>query len=163
MAPAFRDNPLMLPLRDYLSQRRTAVQAEIKALRAELAELDAAERALGGGNEQSIRRRGTAGSGKKTLKEMAMDVLRLHPEGLDASGIRNEIKRLFEVDIVRESLSPQLSRLGQAGDVSRDGLTWKLAQHHSSAAAYGADTNETPGASTPSVSDEEDPLKDLLG
>lgn len=152
----------MLPLRDYLSQRKAAVQAEIKALRAELVELDAAERALSEAGDRPVSRRGSTATGKKTLKEMALEVLSHHADGLDASAIRTEIKRLFEVDLTRESLSPQLSRLGQAGDVSRQGLIWKLAPQHSAADQFGAEKKETPGASTPSVSDEENPLKDIL-
>jgi len=113
----------MLPLRDYLAQRRQAIQSEIKALRAELSEIDAAHRALAG--EVNVAE--PSSQGKKTLKEMALEVLSANPNGLDAVGILAAIKSEFGKTVQRESLSPQLSRLGQNGDVVREDGVWRIA------------------------------------
>lgn len=122
---------MSLPIREYLAQRRADIQAQIKSLRAELAEVDVAERALAvAANEPAgaKRDRGATGSGRKTLKEMAVDVLKDHPAGLEAAGILAEIEKRWGLTVRRESLSPQLSRLGQDETLVREGLIWKLAQ-----------------------------------
>lgn len=121
---------MTLPLRDYLAQRRADIQAGIKAFRAELAEIDAAERALEDAVNAPARprkERGQGGTGKKTLKELAVEVLWAHPEGLEASAILGEFAEKLGLTVRRESLSPQLSRLGQEGLLEREGLLWKIA------------------------------------
>ena len=132
----------MLPLRDYLTQRRQAIQSELKALRAELAEIDAAQRALAG----DVGATTPSAHGKMTLKEMALQVLSANPKGLDALGILAAIKSEFGKTVQRESLSPQLSRLGQSGEVVREDGLWRIV---------------TTGPGTPAESN--DPLADVLG
>lgn len=142
---------MVLPLRDYLAQRRAEVQASIKALRCELAELDAAERALPSNGEATPKpkkERGSAGTGKKTLKEMALEVLEGMPNGLEAVGILDAIQKVHGITVRRESLSPQLSRLRQDGHLILDGSVWKLPY----VSAHIIPKNETPGAPAPSVS-----------
>jgi hypothetical protein len=121
----------MPTLREFIADRRTEVQAQIKALRAEMAELDTALRALDDvahkGRGPDTRERGSENSGKKTLKEMALEVLREHPTGLDANAIRDAINARFDVGLTRESLSPQLSRLGQEEKLVRAGYIWRVA------------------------------------
>jgi len=99
----------------------------MKAIRAELAEIDAAERVLDGESAAPRRERGSPGSGKKTLKELAIDILWDHPEGLEASAILGVMAGKLGLVVRRESLSPQLSRLGQEGFLEREGLLWKIA------------------------------------
>ncbi len=118
---------MAIPLREYLAQRRTEIQTDLKALRVELAELDAAERALpdaGAGAQK--RERGATGTGKKTLKELALDALYHYPAGADAQTILSWIKHKHGIEVARESMSPQLSRLGQDRIIKRDGLLWRL-------------------------------------
>lgn len=149
---------MTLPLRDYLAQRRSEVQASIKALRTELAELDAAEKALGdpGQSPKVKRERGTGGTGKKTLKEMALDALRANPEGADAQAILSWIKDTHGLEVARESMSPQLSRLGHEGVITRDGLTWRLKDFEPGAVLFGSQREETPDGYQPSGASEGD-------
>ena len=100
-----RVNTLGMSLRDYIAERRTALKAQMQALRAELRELDIAESALAGGAEQPL----SGGSAQPTIKEMIVAALRKGPS--DAHEIIAEIKKLFGNDVPRSSLSPQLSRL----------------------------------------------------
>jgi hypothetical protein len=117
----------MLPLREYLSNRRAEIQAQIKALRAELGDLDAAERGLASTSSDGPKReRGASGTGRKTLKELAIEVLQQRPEGAEANTIIAEIKSKHGIEVARESMSPQLSRLGQEGVLTREGLIWRL-------------------------------------
>lgn len=161
----------MLPLREYLASRRAEVQAQLKALRAELVELDAAERALsGGGDEQiksgALRTRGTAGSGKKTLKELALEALQARPEGAETVQIIADIKERHGIDVPRESMSPQMSRLRHEGIVVREGSSWRLVQMTIGAALAGPSKDETPDGQTSGVSADQDSGRrtgDLIG
>lgn len=72
--------------------------------------------------------RGAAGSGKKTMKEMALEALDAHPDGLEARAILAWIKDQYGLDLSKESFSPQLSRLSQAGAITRNGVVWRLAR-----------------------------------
>jgi len=148
---------MSIPIREYLAQRRTDIQAQIKLLRAELSEVDVAEKALAAvSGETPVRRdRGTAGSGaRKTLKEMATEILQDHPDGLEANSILAEIERRYFVTVQRESLSPQLSRLGQEGVLNREGWLWKLSNYSWIDALSRSSKDETPSAGTPDVSEE---------
>ncbi|MGH1560180.1 hypothetical protein ACRAWD_26170 [Caulobacter segnis] len=61
------------PFREYLSTRRAEIHARIKELRAELSEIETAAAALEGESAQRAHKeRGTPGTGKKTLKELAV-------------------------------------------------------------------------------------------
>ena len=160
----------MLPLRAYLAERKSDIQGQIKALRAELAEIDAAERALSSAESSKLapRERGSSGTGRKTLKEMALEALAEYPEGAIALEILETIKAKFGADIARESLSPQLSRLGQDGVLTRSGMHWRLANppHPDVGGAQAApQKNETQGGATTdtSLSGADLNEEDLLG
>lgn len=71
--------------------------------------------------------RGASGAGRKTMKEMALEALNEHPDGLEARAILAWIKGHYGLDLPKESFSPQLSRLAQAGAILRNGLVWRLA------------------------------------
>lgn len=156
---------MSVPIREYLAQRRADIQAQIKALRAELAEVDVAERALLSVNGEAMkgrRERGTGGSGKKTLKEMAVEVLQNYPDGLEAANILSEIEKKYGVTVQRESLSPQLSRLGQDEVLKRDGLIWKLAQFDWTVHPGQPRKIETPDAATSGASRSEEDFDDEI-
>jgi len=153
---------MTVPLREYLAQRRADVLANIKAYRKELAEIDAAERALaaaGGEAAKPRRERGTSGTGRKTLKELAIDALREHPEGADAQTILAWIKERHGMEVARESMSPQLSRLGQEGTLARDGLLWRLVQAR---IVTEPQKDETPDAATSDASSLEEDLENEI-
>lgn len=117
----------MTTLREFMAARRAEIQSQIKALRLEMAEIDAAFSALSlEGQAKPARERGSSGTGKKTLKELAIEAIRSRHEGMEAAEILRWIKDMAGKDVPRESLSPQLSRLGQDGTLMREGMVWKL-------------------------------------
>ena len=152
---------MSIPIRDFVTDRRAELQAAIKAARAELLTLDAVVRALDeaeGQPQRPRRERGSAGSGKKTLKELALEALNEHPDGLEATEILGWIRMKYDLDVARESMSPQLSRLGAEGEIVRSGLTWRLAIHADAA----ANNDETPsGNQPPGASVVDDPFGDI--
>lgn len=112
----------MVTLRDFLANRRSEIQAQIKALRSELREIEAASAALQesqGGAEPSPAKK-TRGRGP-TLKEMAIAVLSDHPDGLEANDVLDRIAERYGFQVKRESMSPQLSRLAGEGIIRRGG------------------------------------------
>jgi hypothetical protein len=151
------------PLREYLGQRRADIQAQIKSLRAELAEVDAAAAAVFGNEAEPRQRRerGSAGTGRKTLKEMAVEALQKNTDGLEAAAILQWIKERYGLDVARESMSPQLSRLGQEGEIVRNGYVWRLKMYEELDPQAPAQKDETPGVSPPDASEDED-LSDLV-
>ena len=150
----------MSKLREFLSERKAEIDRQIKALRDERAEILMAEKALPQadavpGIERATRR---SSSGGPTLKEMAVEILSKNPAGMDANAIRQMIFIDYGKDIARESMSPQLSRLGAAGILLRDGLIWRLATN-----APASNANEAPDGDTPEASESEEvTLEDLL-
>lgn len=65
---------------------------------------------------------------KVTIKDMVLEILALCPEGATAQQLLQSIKERFKVDLRRESLSPQLSRLrGEDGKIELRGKCWFLA------------------------------------
>jgi len=142
----------MPTLREFMSNRRSEIQAQIKALRLELVELDAAERGLSEVTGQPAKKdRGATGTGRMTLKELALEVLGRHPEGADALTILADIKAKHGLEIARESMSPQLSRLGQEGVLVRHGFVWRLNKPMTASAEWEAQNDETPDAPTSDV------------
>lgn len=117
---------MSITLREFMAARKAEIQSQIKALRDELREIDAAFAALPqDGSARTTRERGPSGTGKKTLKELALEALKENPEGMEAVEIIKWIKDKYDLDVPRESMSPQLSRLGGDGIIKRDGLTWR--------------------------------------
>lgn len=131
----------------------------MKALRAELREIEAATAAVqdSPGSDgarpaaTSIQRSGP------TLKEMAIAILMEHPDGLEANDVRDQIAEKFGTQVKRESMSPQLSRLAREGVIRRGGHNKWLLKTQGSMIAAEKDRNihiDPP---------EEDDLADLLG
>ncbi len=143
---------MTIPLREYLAQRRRDIQAEMRGLKLELTEIDAAEHALDGVTEPVRRPRGRPATGRKTLKELALEVLSRHyPNGVEAQSILAEILLIHGVEVARESMSPQLSRLGADGIITKvEGNLWRLSR----APLDPALSDETPGEPTPGASTE---------
>ncbi|PCJ77029.1 MAG: hypothetical protein COA53_02145 [Rhodobacteraceae bacterium] len=112
-------------IREFLDVR----EKEIKNLRAELLrELreirtakDAIEAVNSGGSSQST-------SSRPTIKEMILGVLGTNRNGGSADQIIGWIEKSYDVDIMRSSLSPQLSRLKVDTKILQDDDTglWKL-------------------------------------
>ena len=114
-------------LREFLSSRRSGIKAEIAALRRELQEIDAAERAISGAGPNGTTPASTpSGSGGTSIKDKILAVLQERPEGAEAATIIDLIQQKFGETIVKSSLSPQLSRLKSEGRVISDHKIWRL-------------------------------------
>ncbi|PHY19369.1 hypothetical protein [Caulobacter sp. BP25] len=117
---------MSITLRAFMAARRAEIQSQIKALKEELREIDVAFAALPQeGQPKQARERGSSGTGKKTLKEMAIEAIVASPDGLEAADVIRWINEKYGLNVARESMSPQLSRLGQDGTLMRIGLVWK--------------------------------------
>ena len=109
------------PLRDQLSE----IQGKIQAYERELTDLRSAAKAIGIVNRiekpLGITRRSPP---SPTIKEAVLQVLDDYPEGLIALDVLARINERFALELVRTSLSPQLSRLKQEGKILNHGSTW---------------------------------------
>lgn len=112
-------------LRDFLAQRDTEIKEQIKLLRAEQKELQVARAALDGQDPPQ-----SDGGPTSTIKDMARWVLLDAVGGLTSGEILAAIKLEFGRDIDRTSLSPQLSRLKEAGELVLNGERWFTKRHH---------------------------------
>lgn len=113
-------------LRDFIDSRETAIKEQIKALRAELAEIKLARQALNGGAQDL---QTSPNNSSPTIKEMVRTILDAAPSGLTAHQILEKINSDYGKDIERTSLSPQLSRLKSDNEVFLDGDMWMLGKH----------------------------------
>ena len=121
------------PLREYVSQRKAEIEADIKRLRLELAELKAAEDAavriggdvtvLGGAARRARGAEVRAGS----IKDWVLKALRSAPDGaLETEGVINAVVLLGGPVITRSSMTPQLSRLKSMGLIALVGRRWTI-------------------------------------
>ena len=114
----------MTTLRDFIASRETDIKAQMKALRKELGELKAAKSAL----EARTTPFGPDGQvqGTMTIKDMIRDVLKSAPQGQTSTEIQTKIAEHFNRQIERTSLSPQLSRMKDDGEVTLIDNMWFL-------------------------------------
>lgn len=83
-----------------------------------------------------------------TIKEMIRQIVRGRPDGLAAGEILREIESRFGVGVERTSLSPQLSRLRAAGEVTLQDGRWYSTQiplTHLVVPHHGHNSGRTPG------------------
>lgn len=113
-------------LRDFIAQREAEIRDQQKSLKAELRELQIAKTAL---DAQPATSASASGASNPTIKDMAREVLSGQPNGLNSSGVLDGIRKLFARDIERTSLSPQLSRLKDEGELILKGEVWFTAEH----------------------------------
>lgn len=143
-----------MALSDYLAERRQAIEAELKALKAELAEIKIAEEALQGRISARpvgviVHRAMTIREG--SIKDWILKVLALGPHGMETDDIIATAKTIGGPEIPRSSITPQLSRLKSAGFIEYDGHFWRLGD-----ASPEARKNETPVGCEPSGASEGD-------
>jgi hypothetical protein len=108
----------MTGLRQYLSRREAEIVDQIKLLARELAEIRAAWAALQSGAGDPPPKQ------SPTIKDMVRQILRGRPDGLRAKELLKEIQDRFGVSIERTSLSPQLSRLRESGEITLENGRW---------------------------------------
>lgn len=109
------------PLVSDIARLREALAAKQRELAEWNAELDQIQSALKAIEETEIR-------SQLTIKQAVLEVLKDHREGLTALEILSAINtRYFNGNIVRSSLSPQLSRLKDSdGKIELRGHKWFL-------------------------------------
>ena len=132
----------MTTLRDFISGRETEIKAQMKALRKELGDLKVAKSAL----ELRTTPQGSDGQvqATRTIKDMIRDVLKSMPNGLTSTEILSKIDESFGRQIERTSLSPQLSRMKDDGEVTLIDNLWFLpaASEEGSQKDYGSLSEE---------------------
>ena len=121
----------------YLLNRQKEIEQEISLLQAELARVKIAQVAISRlepseQNADGVNRAKpefTIGM-YKSIKELVMEVLEQAPRGLKALDILEAINTAYpHVDLVRTSLSPQLSRLKRERKIVKRGLYWIHLKH----------------------------------
>lgn len=148
-------------IRDMLAARKAEIKALQAQLKQELQDILAAEAAMSpiGEKEPVIKLRKGRGS-KFTLKDMVVSVLSDHKSGADALKILDLIKSKFGIDVKRESLSPQLSRLKNDDKLLElRGSDWFLLPHKNEAPRGASMVGETAISPNSNASD----LDDIFG
>lgn len=136
-----------MKLKEYLANRRAEIDAEIKALKAELAEIRIAEDALSGaptGKTVVASPKGPAVVREGSIKDWVLKALAHMPQGGETEQIITAISLLGGPLVPRNSMTPQLSRLKADELLELHGRLWRLAQK-----------DETPGVSPPDASEPE--------
>ncbi len=140
-----------MALLDYLLERRAEIEAQMKALKAELGEIRIAEAALTGAPVSRSVMTSVSGASatvrEGSIKDWVLKALMTAPDGLETEGVIDAVRDAGGPDVPRNSMTPQLSRLKAAGLITQEGRSWRLAPRE-------AQTNETPGGQTPSASTE---------
>jgi len=104
-----------------------------KALKAEMEEVRQLKAAIKGVTAQPIKKTRTRSRTPEegpTFKEMIKAVLTEKADGADALAIIDLIKDKFNKEIMRTSISPQLSRMKASGDLVLEDKVWFLPQHY---------------------------------
>lgn len=133
---------LMNPLKNFIMDRirkiedslipmleeQAKINAKITTAQAELEDLRNAAKAIGivKGLPTASRPITRRTQPEVTIKEAALSVLAEFPEGLIALDLLRKINEQFGLNIVRSSLSPQLTRLKNDGKIINSGSLWLL-------------------------------------
>jgi hypothetical protein len=144
---------LGMALLDYLSSRRAEVEAQIKALKTELADIRIAEAALTEGSavRTTVARPGAAPVRAGSIKDWVLKALAQAPDiGLDTEDTITVVEMIGGPKVPRNSMTPQLSRLKADGLLVLEGRNWRLAPPGA------AQKEETPDGETSGASEDED-------
>lgn len=119
-----------MALKDYLAVRRSDIETQIKALKAELAEIRVAEAALDAAPDVTATTprpaQGAVRSG--TIKEWVLKALAGSLNGYETDQVMSAVKMIGGPDVPRNSMTPQLSRLKSEGLIVQEGRYWKAAR-----------------------------------
>jgi len=150
-----------MALSDYLASRRAEIEAQIKALRAELTEIRIAEDALAGATP--TRAAVASATGPATvrtgsIKDWVLKALMHEPEGLETDAVIFKVREIGGPEVSRNSMTPQLSRLKAARLIGQEGRLWRLPSKTE------PQNDETPDGYQPSgASEHEEVDDDLVG
>jgi len=131
-----------MTIRDILAARRTELESQVKGLMIELAQIDAAEKAIesvqSGFEAQADFRAVSQPTGNVdrsaskprggTIKDWICKALAANPSGLETESVILAVKQLDGPEVLRSSMSPQLSRLKSDGVINQVGRLWVLEQ-----------------------------------
>ncbi len=127
-------------MEDILTARLKEIEGQLKFLRAEKTKTKQALDVFKGDGENNSQSRSTF-AGEPIFKEKIKTALtKEFPNGATANDILKYVNEKWERQIVRSSLSPQLSRLKKEGIITLEDDIWKLAKNNS-APEVGADSN----------------------
>ncbi len=118
----------MSKTREILLARRRDIETEAAPILAELAEIDAALKALGV-TPKNVVSRGVSqptSSSKLSGEKQVLHTLKEHPEGLSTARPGVELNLRFRRVIAPRNLSWYCSRLKSRGSLLLDGERWKL-------------------------------------
>jgi hypothetical protein len=113
----------MSTLREFIANRKSEIDLQIKALQRELTEVAVVERALESVSADEEAPKSARVGGKTNLKEM---VLQSAPNGMVEEAIREAIAARYGVEVAGESLSSMLTRLCAEQALTDNGFTWSL-------------------------------------
>lgn len=111
-----------------LLEQQAEIERKVRAYESELGELRKAAKAIGLENDEETPSRARRPQPPVTIKQAVLAVLAGQADGLPAADILDKINARFSLDLVRTSLSPQLSRLKRDGRVFNQGNAWLLAE-----------------------------------
>lgn len=120
-----------MALRDLLSARRSEIEDQLKALRLELEEIGIAEAALNGvpasPRSRPVGRPRNTEPRPGSIKDWVLKALQDEPEGLETEEIIAKISAMNGPEVLRNSMTPQLSRLKASDNlITLEGKRWKL-------------------------------------
>jgi len=131
----------MKSIRDILAERKAEIKTLQAQLKKEMQDILAAEAAFSPSSEPQVSVALKRGRGARTtLKDMIVGVLQDYSTGADSYKILALIRDKYGVEVKRESLSPQLSRLKNDDNVLElRGSDWFLLPEKNTAPEVGAD------------------------
>ena len=127
-----------MALRDFLTARRSEIEAQIKALKAELEEIRVAEAAINGLDPTQAAAPKIRGPGRPkapeghkikpgSIKDWVIKALGDEPHGLETEEVILKVDAMGGPVVLRNSMTPQLSRLKDDDNlITLEGKRWKL-------------------------------------
>lgn len=115
----------LLEQKDALGKKIQRLTKRLEELKGLEAQMESAFRVIGS-IDPRFGQRLAADAAPKTVSDMALRILKEHPNGLTAQDILEKIQNRWMPGLVRTSLSPPLSRLKHLGEVSYRNGIWSL-------------------------------------
>jgi hypothetical protein len=121
-----RKSGRMSTLREFIANRKSEIDLQLKALHKELEEVAVVERALEKVSADEEAPKSPRAGGKTNLKDMVLEVLQSAPNGMVEEAIREAISARYGVEVAGESLASMLTRLCAEQALTDNGFTWSL-------------------------------------